>query len=150
MSDNTSKIGFDDRVCVLRCGGHDMVTTGLWDHLREIRRKGASLLSGLSEGRQTSLAVLRLYPTLITCAWVTVVVFSPLTAGCLFVYCVFVSSRYCNSVCTTYHCVFSAMLKPCTVYLFTSSAVCQLVSAQRTWAHTQYMCTTMLFTQSKK
>lgn len=36
---------------VFRCGGHDMVTTGLWDHLGEIWRQGASLLSGLSEGR---------------------------------------------------------------------------------------------------
>ena len=36
---------------VLRCRGHDVVTTGLWDHLREIWWPGSPLLPGLSEGR---------------------------------------------------------------------------------------------------
>lgn len=40
-----------------------------------------------------------------------------------FFYCVFVSFRFCNSVHTSYICVFSAMLTSCTVYLFPTSAV---------------------------
>lgn len=36
--------------CLLRCGCDDMVSAGLWDNLREIRQRGASILSCLTEG----------------------------------------------------------------------------------------------------
>lgn len=40
---------------IARCGCHDLVTFGLWDHLREIWRQGASVLTSLSEGSKAHL-----------------------------------------------------------------------------------------------
>lgn len=85
----------NDLVFVLRCGGHDVVTTGLWDHLREIRRQGASLLSGLSEGRRTPLAVRCLYPALTICAGVTALCFP---TGCRLFVCLIVCLCLSGSV----------------------------------------------------
>ena len=73
-------------------------------------------------------AVSCVYPTMIICASVTVSCFP---TGCrlfvLFVYCVFVFFRFCNSVHASYICVFSAMLTPCTACHLPSRVVwCRL------------------------
>lgn len=47
----TTKLPFQSVwTCLLRCGCDDMVSAGLWDNLREIRQRGAGILSRLTEG----------------------------------------------------------------------------------------------------
>lgn len=100
-----------------------MVPTGLRYHLREIRRQGASLLPGLSEGSRNMLSGFFIHSS---------VPVSPLSVS-LLVAGLFVCLPVCIGVFQVlslrahlaYLCVFVPWLTPCTVHLFPSFVVPQ-------------------------